>query len=190
MSDDDWLPDRLDPPAFEPRPSAPNGSGQGAAMPETSQASAPAPRLLLRPKDAEDRAPAAGGSTPPPKTLKQKEAEYAAARARIFGTKGGGSAGGRGGRGRGGCGGGGCSGRGDGYRGRGGGGVSRGQGSGRGQGGPRRKRDDDLDDPDYDRNAERYAPRLAPQFDEPFPQHSSARYIAPTYENEFPALGR
>ena len=152
----------------------------------------PLPKLLLRPRDAEDRSRSNEECTEPPKTLKQKEAEYAAARARIFGTKApsgqGGGGGGRRGGGRGGGGnkrvggrGGGC-----GYRNSGGQGY---RGCG-GNSGARlcsglRSRVDDFNDPDYDRRTGRYAPRLAwapddndfasTQWEDPLPRHGSAQ---------------
>jgi len=159
------------------------------------------PRLLQRPKDSHEREevpePVAA-----PKTLQQKEAEYAAARARIFGTKGSGGRGpkgqGRGaapGRGRSG---GYAEGRSGGYGGGGGGpgghggGYAVGSGAGRGArggagGGGRRQQREDAQDPDYNRNIQQFAPRLAPE--EPLHGNNS-RYVPPSYDAEFPSLGR
>lgn len=165
------------------------------------------PKLLQRPKESHEREEAPEPAVAP-KTLQQKEAEYAAARARIFGTKGNGGRGpkgqGRGaapGRGRGGY----AEGRSGGYGGGYGGGCGGGQpggyggghavGSGAGRGvrsgvggGGRRQRCEDAQDPDYDRNIQNFAPRLAPP-EEP-PNSNNSRYVPPSYDAEFPSLGR
>eukprot|EP00747_Dinoflagellata_sp_TGD_P218498 gnl/TRDRNA2_/TRDRNA2_90738_c0_seq1.p1 gnl/TRDRNA2_/TRDRNA2_90738_c0~~gnl/TRDRNA2_/TRDRNA2_90738_c0_seq1.p1 ORF type:complete len:241 (+),score=39.14 gnl/TRDRNA2_/TRDRNA2_90738_c0_seq1:74-796(+) len=175
----------------------------------------PKPKLLQRPKDSVERQEVI--ETPAPKTLKQKEAEYAAARARIFGQKDNGRPArdgfGQQGRGRGGGGdrgyGGGQQaarqgqgrGRGDeaqlGGRGgsqqarggRGGPGVPRQQGAGGNNPGPGKKRSDDVD-PDYDRNPELYAPRLSPDGPAVNDEEGLSQYQHVTYEAEFPVLGR
>lgn len=169
------------------------------------------PRLMQRPKDVEDTSRGVL-DRPPPKSMKQKEAEYAAARARIFGSKAGPQSGGRGaqataGRGRGPA----TVGQGRprvAESGR--GGNSAPQRSSGGGGPPRRRGNDDDGDPDYDRNPAKYGARLAPEDNyveeseddylaEPMPRESrqasapmprESRYQPPTYEAEFPALGR
>ncbi|CAJ1331434.1 unnamed protein product [Effrenium voratum] len=126
MSDDDWLTDRqtaLSRPATSEK--------------EPSQKVVAPPKLLQRPKAEESARNSEKVETPAPKTLKQKEAEYAAARARIFGYSGG-------------------SGRG---RGR----SNQGRGQSRVQTTSMEKPRRDTDDPDYDRTPHRYAPRLAPE---------------------------
>ncbi|CAE7849223.1 unnamed protein product [Symbiodinium microadriaticum] len=153
---DDWLTDRA--PAVS-RPSV-NTRNEQSSESDVSDVKVLAPKLLQRPKAEEGMERSdEKATTPAPKTLKQKEEEYAAARARIFGdtTE-------RGGRGR-----------------------------GRGRGQPRqpppnndrsRLRGTDADDPDYDRNPHRYAPRLAPAET----SVQSSRYAVTTYEAEFPSL--
>eukprot|EP00931_Biecheleriopsis_adriatica_P093789 TRINITY_DN67507_c0_g1_i1.p1 TRINITY_DN67507_c0_g1~~TRINITY_DN67507_c0_g1_i1.p1 ORF type:complete len:171 (+),score=30.48 TRINITY_DN67507_c0_g1_i1:74-586(+) len=170
MDDDDWLTDR---PAARPVLSI-HGAGDRAVS--SQQPAVPPPKLLQRPKNAEDTNRSDKADAPAPKTLKQKEAEYAAARARIFGYGHGnsGNGGGRGNAGRSGQGRGGGRGQvkasnGNTY-------ASADRGRGRG----------DADDPDYDRNPHRYAPRLAPEAEE---LSRGNRYIPPTYEAEFPSLG-
>ncbi|CAK0890293.1 unnamed protein product, partial [Prorocentrum cordatum] len=166
------------------------------------------PRLLQRPKGTRTsrdffffwRSPSHGGR--PKDSAVIAEAEYAAARARIFGTKGSGGRGpkgqGRGaapGRGRSG---GYAEGRSGGYGGGGGGpgghggGYAVGSGAGRGArggagGGGRRQQREDAQDPDYNRNIQQFAPRLAPE--EPLHGNNS-RYVPPSYDAEFPSLGR
>ncbi|CAJ1331435.1 unnamed protein product [Effrenium voratum] len=163
MSDDDWLTDRqtaLSRPATSEK--------------EPSQKVVAPPKLLQRPKAEESARNSEKVETPAPKTLKQKEAEYAAARARIFGYSGG-------------------SGRG---RGR----SNQGRGQSRVQTTSMEKPRRDTDDPvhsckfsacmrfrppprtDYDRTPHRYAPRLAPESLE------SSRYEPPAYDTEFPSL--
>jgi len=179
--DDDWMSSRPDPETQRQQEAAP----RRAAEPQRQQeAGPPPPRLMMRPKGADETVKEV--QAPVVKTMKQKEAEYAAARARIFGQQNGGRGRGNaavvssapasnGGRGRG-------------YGGRGGQQQQqqRQQGYSGGGGGGRRQRDDD-DDPDYCRNPELYAARLAPP-DEPYVS-SGSRYIPPTYEAEFPSLG-
>eukprot|EP00930_Biecheleria_cincta_P062654 TRINITY_DN4810_c0_g1_i1.p1 TRINITY_DN4810_c0_g1~~TRINITY_DN4810_c0_g1_i1.p1 ORF type:complete len:166 (-),score=24.68 TRINITY_DN4810_c0_g1_i1:180-677(-) len=161
--DDDWH-QPLRPPS--PRQQQPRSAPNRSRDPEgdSQRAAASAPKLLFRPKNSEQNT--------------EKEAEYAAARARIFGYGGNSS---NGGRGQG--------------RGRGAGGSARGSGqlkSAHSNDGyaasdkPRARRAADDDDPDYDRNPNRYAPRLAPP-EEPMP--NGRRYVAPTYDAEFPSLG-
>mmetsp|Transcript_72892 Transcript_72892/g.126567 ORF Transcript_72892/g.126567 Transcript_72892/m.126567 type:complete len:179 (+) Transcript_72892:102-638(+) len=178
MSDDDWL-ENAPAPVEEHRPARQMQSAQ-ANQSSAARSAAPRPQVLQRPKDAEDRNASDVVDRPAPKTMKQKEAEYAAARARIFGTSGpkaGAPAAGRGSKGQG------KGGRGRAVQGY--GGPQRGGGGGSG-----RRRENDAADPDYDRNPTLYAPRLAPsQLEEPMPDASSSRYVPPTYENEFPALG-
>mmetsp|Transcript_74447 Transcript_74447/g.177338 ORF Transcript_74447/g.177338 Transcript_74447/m.177338 type:complete len:189 (-) Transcript_74447:155-721(-) len=188
MSDDDWLTSREPGPAVPQRvavaPSRDNTAASGGGS-EVKQV-----LLLQRPKDAVDRNASVVEDRPAPKSLKQKEAEYAAARARIFGKDNNSSAvsrdqgygrGGRGGYGNGG--------------GRGGGQRNYGAPV---EGRRRAGKADAADDPDYDRRPELYAPKLAPS--EPMPdydrsealhlQQPVSRYTPPTYESEFPALGR
>mmetsp|Transcript_17485 Transcript_17485/g.38333 ORF Transcript_17485/g.38333 Transcript_17485/m.38333 type:complete len:179 (+) Transcript_17485:86-622(+) len=176
MSDDEWLTSRVDP----EEPLRPTGTQQSAfdSSPRRATAVAPAPRLLLRPKDADEWSARDEKDAPTPKTLQEKEAEYAAARARIFGQ-------GRGsGRGQ--------AGRGGGRTPRGGGGPGPGMSVRSGGGAPAmgRRRENHASDPDYDRNPRLYAPRLAPATDEQEQgPEGSRRYVLPTYEAEFPALG-
>jgi hypothetical protein len=181
MSDDDWLPSRPDPEDSQRQPVALQQVRESASG-GYQQSEAQRPRLLQRPKDSEDPSDCVL-DRPPPKTLKQKEAEYAAARARIFGSKEGPPQGaGRGaqvaaGRGR----------QGRGGRGR----VSAVQGMSAGGGSGRRNNFDDAGDPDYDRNPALYGARLAPSDfdDEPYAADGVSRYQPPTYESEFPSLG-
>lgn len=153
-----------------------------------------APRLLVRPKGAEERTDCIL-DRPAPKTLKEKEAQYAAARARIFGESSNGAHHGyRGGQNYA------SNGYGTGGRSRGGGRGGRGGDGGKGgkprqqqaaagrDGGGGRRKTEDAADPDYDRNPMLYAPRLAPCNGEPMGRES--RYMPPTYDAEFPALGR
>lgn len=225
MSDDDWLADaqpaasrhrsRQSAPAHTDRPASGGYQQAEAQRPQ-------GPQLLQRPSDAEDFSRGCVLDRPPPKTMKQKEAEYAAARARIFGNKGAGpqQAGGRGtaqataGRGRVGGGSGKAAGRGvqsNGYGGNGG----NGGGGGGGGSGRRPPKDEYAGDPDYDRNPAKFGARLVPSDDDmdysrqPVSRNSQpyypeddndynrdsipvnvSRYQPPTYENEFPALGR
>jgi len=173
MSDDEWF-------AMRPDPVEPHGHkvavhAESHPVPaDYGHPAVPPPRLLQRPKNSDDGAHNAGVENgPAPKTLKQKEAEYAAARARIFGTKMTSANGGRG------------QGRARGQGGRGAGNTAR-----HGGNGATRRKIDDASDPDYDRNPERYAPRFSPTLiDGPMPVIGS-RYVPPTYENEFPALGQ
>jgi len=171
--DDDWLSARPDP--EEPHRQRGDIPAERHVVPSGyGRSTVPPPRLLQRPKDSDDASNnATAEDSPAPKTLKQKEAEYAAARARIFGSKGSGANGGR------------AQGR---ARGRGG----RGAGNAACHGGNSmaRRKVDDATDPDYNRNPELYAPRFSPNpLDGPIPGNGS-RYVPPTYENEFPALGQ
>jgi len=168
------------------------------------------PKLLQRPKDSHEVEEAPEPEAP--KTMQQKEAEYAAARARIFGTKGnggrgpkgqgrgaapsrgrGGYAEGRSGGGQSGGYGGGGGGYGGGQSGGYGGGHAVSSGAGRSArsgagGGGRRQRGEEASDPDYDRNIQHFAPRLAPPEEQPF--YNNSRLVGPPgYAEEFPSLG-
>eukprot|EP00441_Pelagodinium_beii_P032058 CAMPEP_0197630886 /NCGR_PEP_ID=MMETSP1338-20131121/8235_1 /TAXON_ID=43686 ORGANISM="Pelagodinium beii, Strain RCC1491" /NCGR_SAMPLE_ID=MMETSP1338 /ASSEMBLY_ACC=CAM_ASM_000754 /LENGTH=162 /DNA_ID=CAMNT_0043202221 /DNA_START=62 /DNA_END=547 /DNA_ORIENTATION=+ len=162
MSDDEWL---------APRPEPGSRAKLAVQGSDASRQEVAAPKLLIRPKAAGDSSTSEKTEKPAPKSLKQKEAEYAAARARIFGYSasgngyGSGRSGGRSAPGRGPA-----------------GGSGRGQGRGHGNPGGRSARAGDADDPDYDRNPSRYAPRLSSD-EEPMPK--DGRYQLPTYENEF-----
>eukprot|EP00434_Breviolum_minutum_P009403 symbB.v1.2.008281.t1/scaffold519.1/size192877/9 len=157
MSDDDWLTDRTATrPATRSTTDAETGDGG------TQKVIAP-PKLLLRPKPEETSDNSEKVEKPAPKTLKQKEAEYAAARARIFGYSANGGTG----------------------RGRGRASQGRGQSRAAQSNSSDRKPRVDADDPDYDRNPHRYAPRLVPENESHGP---SSRYVPPTYETEFPSL--
>lgn len=156
---DDWLPDA------EKNSKAPAARVRVQAKP-TDQAglAQAAPRLLVRRPDTENEQQKTANHSEPQKTLKQKEAEYAAARARIFGTSqpnngkgGGGGGGGRGGRGQ------------QNNRGRG-----RANGAEKGRG-------DAAVDPDYDRN--RVVASMpsqcyddGPMSQDPYPTGSSSGY--------------
>lgn len=147
----------------------------------------PAPKLLQRPKVEDASENSEKVEKPVVKTLKQKEVEYAAARARIFGYDANGS-----GRGASGAA---SRGRGAGARGARGRGAAPRVSSTAGQG---RKARVDADDPDYDRNPHRYAPRLNEGEEQSEPIHlryayaerseGTARPMAPTYDTEFPSL--
>lgn len=172
MSDDDWLTDQPS------RPLPGDESGQKVR---------PAPKLLQRPKVEDASENSEKVEKPVVKTLKQKEVEYAAARARIFGYDANGS-----GRGASGAA---SRGRGAGARGARGRGAAPRVSSTAGQG---RKARVDADDPDYDRNPHRYAPRLNEGEEQSEPIHlryayaerseGTARPMAPTYDTEFPSL--
>jgi len=166
------------------------------------------PRVLARPKEWEIEESSVLDK-PAPKTMKQKEAEYAAARARIFGggSKGGGAAGptsggaaARNGNGKGQGKGGKDYGRGAGGY---GGSYDRNSGSysqqpqqqqqqqqprsngGGGKGAPRQKKHDDDDDPDYNRDSCRFAARLAPaEAEEPPYSDEEEEVIQPKYRQE------
>jgi len=173
MSDDDWLTTRQDP--DDQQEQHVSVHARRAAVPAGyGHATVPPPRLLQRPKESDDKAQKSMGDGVAPKTLKQKEAEYAAARARIFGSKTNSTSNGK------------AQGRARGRGGKGVASVARQSGTGT----PTQKVDE-ASDPDYDRNPELYAPRLSPALiiDGPMPG-SGSRYVPPTYENEFPALGR
>eukprot|EP00933_Yihiella_yeosuensis_P004871 TRINITY_DN109271_c0_g1_i1.p1 TRINITY_DN109271_c0_g1~~TRINITY_DN109271_c0_g1_i1.p1 ORF type:complete len:196 (+),score=35.80 TRINITY_DN109271_c0_g1_i1:96-683(+) len=194
--DDDWLADRPDDPSPSPTAAAPSRRPLIANRPVSSsdsdQKDTPAPKLhaaklLQRPKGGEDVSSASKAEAPKQKSLQQKEAEYAAARARIFGYGGGnGGGGGRGQPGRG---------RGRGFNGQ--GHTQHGRYGDRQNNGWQsqnsnvadRVKHRDADDPDYDRNPVRYAPRMTPaNVEEPMPCNGS-RYIPPSYEDQFPTLG-
>jgi len=227
MSDDDWLTSQPDPNEFPKlrQPSAASRQPAVGGYPSLQEAAAQprasggyqsaeeppvnggvqAPRFLQRPADSGDNRVSILDKAPP-MTLKQKEAEYAAARARIFGSKAG--AGGKGdgpqqgARGRGpqqqydaGRNGRGQVGRGT--------GTLQGRSAGGGGGGSGRGRRGCADDgdPDYDRNPAKFAVRLAPTDSapddwldqEPWPDQENehgpeSRFVPKTYESEFPTL--
>lgn len=171
---DDWLPDaagggkapsgprvQVASKRAEPAQRAQPAQDDWESAPRTSQ-SQNQPRLIVRrPERGEPQKKVV--EELPQKSLKQKEAEYAAARARIFGTSqsGGSSGGNKGG------GGGGRGGRGQ---------QSNNRGRGRANGADSSRRGDVAVDPDYDRS--RVVASMPPQsydddgqyIQEPFPQ--------------------
>lgn len=170
--DDDWLSARPDPEEQRGRVAATRTERQAVPAGYGHHA-VPPPKLLQRPKGGDDGANASAEEAPVPKTLKQKEAEYAAARARIFGSNANGTNSGK----------------------------AQGKARGRGGRGPgstirssvnsaTRQKVDDEADPDYNRNPELYVPRFSPTLADGSIPSSGSRYVPPTYESEFPALGR